>query len=283
MPEDILQPSAGQTPAPATRYRFFLLFIFLLAYLIFYPYAETSVAGYTVFRMLAVAITVLSVYAVSFRRSVAIVAVALAVPALLHRVEILRNDASALAILNMCLTFAFDAFIITVLFHRVFIRGRHDSEAVFGALSVYLLLGFGFSNIYGLLEKLQAHAFYLDPATNLHADARSRRLYLLQLRHHDLAGCGGHCRGLGPGAITFCYPIDSRPAVSRCSYFKADERLPFAGTTWVLTAVASAVLKGCISPAWRQKTRLGWAPLRDTVFKWYGNRRSNQWRKRISP
>ncbi len=168
MPEDILQPSAGQAPAPATRYRFFLLFIFLLAYLIFYPYAETSVAGYTVFRMLAVAITVLSVYAVSFRRSVAIIAVALAVPALLHRVEILRNDASALAILNMCLTFAFDAFIITVLFHRVFIRGRHDSEAVFGALSVYLLLGFGFSNIYGLLEKLQAHAFYLDPATNLH-------------------------------------------------------------------------------------------------------------------
>ncbi len=67
----------------------------------------------------------------------------------------------------MCLTFAFDVFIITVIFHRVFIRGRHDSEAVFGAISIYLLVGFGFSNIYGLLEKLQAHAFYLDPATNL--------------------------------------------------------------------------------------------------------------------
>jgi len=161
MPEDL--------PSTYTGHKFFLLFIFLLAYLIFYPYAEINTTGYAIFRVLAVAITVLSVYAVSFRRSVAVIALALAVPALLHRLSILRNDTSALSIANMCLTLAFDAFIIIVVFHRIFIRGRHDSDAIFGALSIYLLVGFSFSNVYGLLDKLQTNAFYLDPATNLHA------------------------------------------------------------------------------------------------------------------
>lgn len=159
MPENQSQAIIG--------HKFFLLFLFLLAYLISYPYALASTGGYIAFRVLAAVITALSVYAVSFRRGIAIVALALAIPALLHRVEILRTDTHALSILNMSLTFAFDAFIITIIFYRVFVRGRHDSEAVFGALSIYLLLGFSFANIYGLLEKLQTHAFYLDPAINL--------------------------------------------------------------------------------------------------------------------
>ncbi len=168
MPEQILSNRSLDFREKLTGHKFFLLFVFLLGYLIFYPYAQTSATGYAIFRILAIAITVLSVYAVSFRRSVAFIALALAVPALLHRLSILRDDASALSILNMCLTFAFDAFIITVVFHRIFIRGRHDSEAIFGALSIYLLVGFGFSNIYGLLDRLQTHAFYFDPAINLH-------------------------------------------------------------------------------------------------------------------
>lgn len=56
-----------------------------------------------------------------------------------------------------------------VIFRRVFTRARPDSETIFGALCIYLLVGFGFANIYGLLATLQRHAFYLDPATNLHA------------------------------------------------------------------------------------------------------------------
>jgi Ion channel len=165
--ESTIRPVKAQKTIAGHRY--FALFLFLLTYLIFYSYAESSAAGYAVFRILALAITVLSVYAVSFRRSIAVIAIALAFPALLHRVSILSQDASLLSILNMSLTFAFDAFIVTIIFHRVFIRGKHDSEAVFGALSIYLLMGFGFANLYGLLEKLQVHAFYLDPVVNLHA------------------------------------------------------------------------------------------------------------------
>lgn len=169
MPELLTTTAPATAPKTSAPHKFLLLFLFLLGYLIAYPYAQSSTAGYATFRLLAIVITILSVYAASFRRSVAFFAAALAIPALLHRLSILRNDTSAVSILNMCLTFAFDAFIIAVIFHRIFIRGRHDSEAIYGALSIYLLVGFSFSSIYGLLAKLQAHAFYLDPAMNIHA------------------------------------------------------------------------------------------------------------------
>lgn len=168
MPEDLPLTPTGHEPETSVRHRFFLLFIFLLGYLICYPYAQGSTAGYVTFRVLAVAITLLSVYAVSFRRGLVIVGLALAIPAVLEHLRVFRADASAVSLLNICLTLAFDAFIIVVIFRRVFIHGRSNSEAIFGALCIYLLVGFSFGEIYGLLGRLQAHAFYLDPATNLH-------------------------------------------------------------------------------------------------------------------
>src|ERR1700761_157749 len=61
------------------QHRFLLLFLFLLAILLVYPYTENSGVGTYVFRVLIGLVTALSVYAVSFRRGVAIVAVLLAI------------------------------------------------------------------------------------------------------------------------------------------------------------------------------------------------------------
>ncbi len=169
MPEELLSNLAPQAVEKTVAHRFFLLFVFLLGYLLLYPYTQGSVAGYVTFRVIAVAITVLSVYAVSFRRSLVIVALALAIPKLVEHLQILQADAGALWITNLCLTLAFDAFIIVVIFRRVLVRARPNSVTIFGALCIYLLVGFGFANIYGLLAILQRHAFYLNPATNLHA------------------------------------------------------------------------------------------------------------------
>lgn len=168
MPEELSQTRTVQSAEVSAGHKFFLLFVFLLGYLVLYPYMQNSIVGYYVFRLLAIVITVLSVYAVSFRRSLIIIALALAIPALLDRLQILKADASALSILNTCLTLAFDAFIIVVIFRRVYVHGRPNSETIFGALCIYLLVGFGFSSIYRLAISVQPHAFYLDPLTNLH-------------------------------------------------------------------------------------------------------------------
>src|SRR5271163_3374019 len=75
---------------PVTGHKFFLLFLFLLAYLALYPYMGETGARYQVFRMLGAAVTLMSVYAVSFRRGLVIVALILAVPALVEHAIVFR-------------------------------------------------------------------------------------------------------------------------------------------------------------------------------------------------
>jgi hypothetical protein len=151
----------------ATR-KFFLLFLFLLCSLAFYPFTEAGGARYYVFRFLGSGIVLLSVYAVSFRRTLLLIAALLAVPALLQKVLVHEFDPSAISLLRTGLSLAFDVFIVVVIFRRVFSHDKPTAETVFGALCIYLLVGFSFASAYGLVANVHPHAFYLNPATNLH-------------------------------------------------------------------------------------------------------------------
>jgi hypothetical protein len=151
-----------------SEHRFFVLFLFLLGSLLLYPYAQQSGFGYAAFRFVGSAVILLSVYAVSFRPTLVIFALALAIPALVQRLRLLPPDASLLSILNIVLSFIFDVFIIVIIFRRVFAKNQPNSETIFGALSIYLLVGFGFAGVYGMVNTLQPNAFYLNPVVNWH-------------------------------------------------------------------------------------------------------------------
>jgi Ion channel len=148
--------------------RFFLLFLFLLGTLILYPLTEGNGSRYYLLRFLGSVIVVLCVYAVSFRRGVLLAAGLLAIPALLGRILLYEFDASALSVVRITFSLAFDLFIVVVIFRRVFSHQKPNAETVFGALCIYLLVGFGFTSIYGLISSFDPLAFHLDPATNLH-------------------------------------------------------------------------------------------------------------------
>ncbi len=156
-------PAAGRT-----QHRFSALFVLLLAYLVLYPYGQHAGFPYLAFRVFGVIVTILSVYAVSFRRAFVWSALVLAIPALVQRIVLPRADAGALPLASILLGFVFDSFIVAVIFRRVFIKEEPTKETIFGALCVYLLLGFGFSSLYGMLATMQTHAFYLEPTANLH-------------------------------------------------------------------------------------------------------------------
>jgi Ion channel len=151
-----------------TGHRFFLLFLLLLSALILYPYAEGNRFGYYALRVLGSAAILVSVYAVSFRRSLLIFAVTLAIPALVQHLKLPEPNPSSFSIINIVLSFVFDVFVVVVIFRRVFAREQANSETVFGALCIYLLIGFSFASVYGLVATFQPNAFYLDPHTNLH-------------------------------------------------------------------------------------------------------------------
>jgi hypothetical protein len=162
-----LHPS--RLAAVLSNHKFFILFLFLLASLLPYPFAESSAFGYYAFRVIGSTTIVFCVYAASFRRSLVIAAIILAIPAFLHRGLNLTFSGSSLSVVNIILSFLFDALIVTVIFRRVIAPGQPNSETILGALSIYLLVGFAFANIYGMVDLLQPRAFYLDPLTNLHA------------------------------------------------------------------------------------------------------------------
>ncbi len=160
-----IRPESG---SGFTDHRFLILFIFLLATLLLYPYAEASRFGYSAFRVFASAAILLSIYAANLHRRLLFFAFALAIPALLHRIFIPVTNPSLLSISNMVLSFAFDIFVVVVIFRHVFSKDEANSEAVFAALCIYLLVGFSFASVYGMVATLQPNAFYLDPRTNSH-------------------------------------------------------------------------------------------------------------------
>jgi hypothetical protein len=150
------------------KHRFLLLFLFLLATLIAYPYTEHSGFGFYAFRALGSTVIALSVYVVSFRRGLAVVALVLAIPALVQHLVQPSLWAGILPLVNLMLSFAFDLWIVVAIFRRVFADVRITSETIFGALCIYLLNGMSFASVYGLVADLQPKAFFLDPLVNRH-------------------------------------------------------------------------------------------------------------------
>ena len=152
-----------------TRHKFFVLFVYLLTALIFYPNLLHTSYGYVVFRVVGSAGILLTIYAISLRRSMLIAGLLLAVPALLHRMLLFEANAGLFPLLGIVLSFGFDVFVVVVIFRRVFTREQPNSETVFGALCIYLLVGFSFASAYAMVDRFEPKAFYLDPLTNLHA------------------------------------------------------------------------------------------------------------------
>jgi len=162
------QASQSEQEWVLTRHRFFLLFVFLLATLILFPYAEASHFGSYAFRVIGSFAIVVSVYAANVHRSLLIFAIVLAIPALFERIVVPEVNAHSFSVFNILLTLVFDVVIVVVIFRHVLAEEQPTSETIFGALCLYLLVGFSFASVYGLIAAFQPNAFYLDPQTNLH-------------------------------------------------------------------------------------------------------------------
>ncbi len=170
---DHTHPSSPSAPRARRHFvvqnqRFSILFFFLLFSMIVYPYAESSTFGYYAFRIVGSAIILLTIYAVAFRRSLILLVVVLAVPAMLHHVLLSPSSASTAALIDRLLSLAFDLIVIVIIFRCVYSEAQPNTETIFGALCVYLLIGYGFASIYSLVLSLQPNAFYLDPTVNQH-------------------------------------------------------------------------------------------------------------------
>ncbi len=154
------------------EHKFFVLFLYLLTTLVLYPYVENRPLIYMFFRVFGGAGMLFAIYTVNLRRTVLVCALLLAVPAVLHHIIEFRADAGALSVVGIVLSFAFDLFLVVAIFRRVILEAQPTSETILGALCIYLLVGFSFAGIYGMVATLQPKAFYLDPLVNTHSIPR---------------------------------------------------------------------------------------------------------------
>jgi Ion channel len=152
---------------PIATHKFAVLFVFLLGCLIYFPFAGEHGVPFSVFRVLIAVVILASVYAVSLRHGILLLALALAIPAMVEHTQLLRDYTGVLPLLNFALSFAFDVFIVVVMFRRVFTTGKPDAETIFGALCIYLLIGFSFASLYGLVSRVQPGSFYMNPLLNV--------------------------------------------------------------------------------------------------------------------
>lgn len=150
-------------------HRFFLLFVFLLATLILFPYAEANHFGSYAFRVIGSFAILVSVYAAKIHRSLLVLAILLAIPALFERMVLPKVSVNSFSTFNMVLTLLFDVVIVAIIFRHVLAAEQPTSETIFGALCLYLLVGFTFASVYLMVATFQPNAFYLDPRTNLHS------------------------------------------------------------------------------------------------------------------
>src|ERR1700674_5232209 len=99
-----------------TGHRFFLLFVFLLATLILFPYAEARHFGSYAFRVIGSFAIVVSVYAAKIHRSLLVFAIVLAIPALFERIVLPKVNAHSFSTFNIAMTFVFDVVIVVLIF-----------------------------------------------------------------------------------------------------------------------------------------------------------------------
>jgi hypothetical protein len=76
---------------------------------------------------------------------------------------------------NIVLSFIFDVVIVVAIFRRMFASEEPTSETIFAALCIYLLVGFSFAGIYGMVAAssqtpfiwIRAPTFIMFPTSSI--------------------------------------------------------------------------------------------------------------------
>ena len=125
------------------------------------PFIEGTVFGISRFRLFTIAILLAGVYAVSRRRGIFWIGVAMAFAALGIEGSVHARPAPALVAANFALSILFLGFLGSVILYAILDEARVTLDTILGGICVYLLLGIGWSVAYSFLEYLQPGSFWL--------------------------------------------------------------------------------------------------------------------------
>jgi hypothetical protein len=138
--------------------RALLVSLFVLVTL--HPFLDHSIAGRAIFLVLSTAIFLSGAYAVGGTRQRLAVALLLAMPATIAGWTDLFIHTPAFQLAAAVLGMVFVAYILLVVLLHVLRAEDVTSDDIFGALSVYVLIGFVWGVAYSLLETAMPGSFH---------------------------------------------------------------------------------------------------------------------------
>ena len=152
---------------PDRHDKFLSLFVALLLLVVLYPYFEGGRYSALFWVFMAVAIPFAGVYAAADSRRQFIIALVLCIPAQIAAIEyLLRIDILPLGNATLSFTFLFYAFTLYVVARAVLRSETVTRDTLFGAASVYLLLGFTWALAYDLVEQVRPGSFNINESMN---------------------------------------------------------------------------------------------------------------------
>lgn len=139
------------------------LFFALIGFFLTFPLLAASTAGTFVLDLLFFAVLIFSAYAVSRKRKVLIISIALAVPTTAFWVGARVNDSTLLTFVGLAFSALFFIYIVIVLLREVVDSDEVDADTIYGAMSAYLLIGITWSFFYAMVDLLVPDAFTFGP------------------------------------------------------------------------------------------------------------------------
>ncbi|HOI12935.1 MAG TPA: ion channel [Methanoculleus sp.] len=145
--------------ARARAMRFHYLLASLILLLAVYPYVNAGPSGPAALKVLSSFVLITGVYAVSNRRRQVVIAGLLAVPAFGFGWLHIITGAPALGAAESVFTLLFYAFTALIGLLQVLRERQITTDTIYGAVSVYLLMGLTWANAYGLVESISPGSF----------------------------------------------------------------------------------------------------------------------------
>lgn len=138
------------------KFLYFLVSLVLL--LIFVPSAEKGVFHFAFLNLVTTVIILTGVYAVSEVKTHVIIASLLGVPwVLINWVNLFLHDSYGVGALSWGVLFL--SYTTVLVFINILRGSRVDIETLYGAVTVYLLIGLTFTSIYILVESMYPGSF----------------------------------------------------------------------------------------------------------------------------
>jgi hypothetical protein len=181
-------------------YRYAYLLVTLLTLIVIHPFLAGERPRPGLSGALTLAIFLAALWAVAGERRIRIIALLLALPAIADNLLAVAVPRDRPFLLGIVFGILFSGFITAVIFRGVVTSAQVTRDALYGAITAYLMLGLTWAWSYGLVDQLWPGSFRSLTSADGHL-VSSEYLFLsfvtlTSVGYGDIVPLGGHARSL---------------------------------------------------------------------------------------